>query len=51
MFCQSKIFQTEKNEKYIFDFQKKLSASKKPEFQNLVSKMPNWQPCTQPTTA
>jgi len=35
----------------IFDFQKKLGASKKPEFKTLVSKMPNWQPCMQPTTA
>jgi len=35
----------------IVDFQKKLSVSKKREFQNLVSKMPNWQPCTEPTTA
>jgi len=45
----SQAFQTEKNKKIksqiltgIFDFQKKLCASKKPEFQNLVSKTPNW---------
>jgi len=36
----------------IFDLKKNTpGASKKHEFQNLVSKMPNWQSCTRPATA
>jgi len=51
MFCQSQAYPTEnKPEKarffWVFLFQKKAKGvHKKPEFQNLASKKPNWQPC------
>jgi len=45
MFFQSQAFPTEKKPDFawIFLFPKKLNVFKKPEFQNLVSKKPNWQ--------
>jgi len=53
--CLAKPFRPKKIKKQIltgiFGFQKKLSRSKKPEFQNLLLKMTNWQPCMQPATA
>jgi len=50
MFCQSQAYLTEnKREKNIFFrlflFPIKAKGSKKPEFQTLASKKPNWQPC------
>jgi len=51
MFCQSQAYPTEnKPEKarifWLFYFEKKPKVfEKQPEFQNLASKKPNWQPC------
>jgi len=48
MFCQSQTFPTVKKPDFVWIFWKskkdKLKGLKKPEFQNLASKMPNWQP-------
>jgi len=48
MFCQSQTFPTVKKPDFVCIFWKskkdKLKGLKKPEFQNLASKMPNWQP-------
>jgi len=48
MFCQNQAFPTEKSQilSGIFWFPKKAKGVKKPEFQNLPSKTPNWQPWT-----
>jgi len=47
VFCQSQAFPTEKIQILTGFFVSKKSqrCSKKPEFQNLASKKPNWQPC------
>jgi len=52
-FARAKSFRQKKVRKAgfclaFFEFQKKPSALKKPEFQNLASKRLNWQPCFVP---
>jgi len=51
MLCQSQAFPTEKSQilSGFFYFHNKPSALKKPEFQNLASKKPNWQTCVSVT--
>jgi len=48
MYCQSQAFPTEKNPDFVWRFlifKKSQVRWKNPEFHNLVSKKPNWQPC------
>jgi len=52
-FVRAKPFRLKKNKKekarfllVFFIFNQSQVRQKKPEFQNLASKMPNWQPCT-----